>query len=330
MKPISIGIIGAAKHNWQFLAECLKSTPTQIVAVADEDPDARTRFAEHYRAGTTYADAVSLLDGADPEALLIFPGAAEILPTALAAIERGVSIFTDKHLARSPDEVAALRSALERSPVTVRVRLNKPLVPAYRTALALIGRDDGIGRPLTYSSDFHAGPYGSLANFVNNHILFHYDLARAAIGDFTVRSVLANRTGEPTVAVIVTFESERGAIGVINASSYSPGETPKERLEVVGTHGVVRVENARRVHAYRGIEASPLFTDDFGLSWEEPGAQLASNTRNGYEEQVSSFVEAVALGKREWEPTLHRLAHHIARLEETWRLLEGAGVTDAS
>lgn len=329
MSVLRIGLVGASQHNWNFLAECLKQTDGRVVALADPDATACDRFAAHYRVDALYGEASEMLDEARPDALFIFPGAADILPVALEAIRRGVSVYSDKHIVRTPDDARTLRAALEERPVTLHVSLNKPLAPAYRAALGLLGRDDGIGRPLVYSSDFHAGPYGSLSNFVNNHILFHFDLAYAGIGPFTVQSALVNRTADATVGAIVTVACASGTIGVINASSYSPGETPKERLEIVASHGIVRVENARRIQAHRGVQQSPLFAEGFGLSWEEPGAQLASNTRNGYEEQVIEFAESVAGGGSEWRPTVDRLEHHAARLAETWSLIDAAGILQA-
>ena len=89
------------------------------------------------------------------------------------------------------------------------------------------------------------------------------------------------------------------------------------------TRGIARVTNLTRIEIDPGPRDSGLFRDArFGLRWERGGAQLSTDTRNGYEEQVAAFVNSVAAHDNAWAPMVARLRHHIARLEETWHLLE--------
>lgn len=330
MKQLRVGLVGAAHRNRWFLAASLMGTRGAVVGVADPDEAARESFRRLYRAPVSVATTRELIDRARPDAVFVFPGPGPVLPDALEAIGAGCAVYADKHIARSVAELDRLEEALSRSPVALAVRLNKPLVPAYRRGLALVGVEppDGIGRPLVYSSDFHAGPYGSIHNFVDNHLVFHLDLAWAAIGRFEIRSALCNATATPTVGLLVTLCAEEGAIGTINATSYLPGDHAKERLEIVGHAGAVRVENARRLTVVPGLEpgipAGP--SGGFGLTWEETGAQLEASTRNGYEEQVRWFLDVVASdearpGDGQWRASLDRLRHHEARLREVRSLL---------
>ena len=136
MKTAIIGC-GGISHVHRAVLSAMDGV--EIVAVADIKPD-RAQAAAAACGARAYRDYLTLLDAEKPDCVHICTPHALHTPMALAALQRGIHVLTEKPCATSPAEIDALIRAQRESGRQVGVcfqnRYN-PAVQALVAALAL-------------------------------------------------------------------------------------------------------------------------------------------------------------------------------------------------
>jgi myo-inositol 2-dehydrogenase / D-chiro-inositol 1-dehydrogenase len=287
----------------------------RLVAVFDTDHEACERLAAEFQ-----VDAVGSADAAiaRSEAVVISTPSKSHAELVIAAAGRGKAVFCEKPLALDVEAATAAVAAVEAADVPSMVGFSKRFDPARRALedsvrageigrvemVLLTNRDPNtIGfRPLIdYLRELHAtAPFG----LIRESTVHDFDTARALLGDeptelYAIGSNLSSSEmaefSEPDT-VSVTMRTASGSICHINGS-WRTSYGYDQRIEVVGSTGMLRVENGPRPpvvrydetgrHTGRMFEGPPGNFDNWMFAFAE-----------AYPAELNHFVDCVLAGRR--------------------------------
>ena len=293
--PIRLGVIGAggvAQSKWLPAVARLRTLwePVELVAVAERRPEHADKVARIYGC-RTFADPIRMLEATDLDAALVLTPDAFHVNHATACLDRGLHVLVEKPLARSlVGAVALCRLADDRKRVLMAVA-NKRYAPPYRRAKELI--DAGVLHALSsFTGKFNLGyDYVDLLEAGTIHV---FDLALHLMGP--VREVFAagikrfpeTHRSYPVDTVVVTLAFESGALGSIVSSASALSFKPWERIEVVGEHAWLEVDDAYTLTVH---------DDELGPSrvWRPvlPNTLVFDTELGGYTGLLENFLQAV-------------------------------------
>jgi predicted dehydrogenase len=292
--PLRVGLIGAGGIAREHL-RAYQQFPdrVQLAAVCDVNGAAANEFAADAGVAHVYSDPARMLAEASIDAVVICTIHDQHAPLAIAALEAGCHVLTEKPLATSLQDCRAMVTAAERAGLQLMVGQNQRYAPAYRAARQAVEAGElgairgarcdvmqslpGFLRPPHWLYD--AGQSGG--GIVLSVAVHRIDLLRYLVGD-VARVTAACRSSHPDFPdgmedyAVAMFEFENGAIGELFAT-YSGFRVPWiEQTTVFGDRGVI--------HALPSFGDSPLGDT----------AMIASATRQpvepvGWEEQFKEF-----------------------------------------
>jgi predicted dehydrogenase len=272
---IQLAIIGtgnmAVGHARNFTA----MRGVALAACCDVDAERARAFSKTWKIPHWYADYNELLAKERLDGISNVTPDSMHAPVALAAIERGVPVLSEKPLATSLADARKMREAAARRKVISMVNFSYRDAPAAQAA-AELAQGGGIGRimhveasylqswlaqdawgdwrttpALTWRLSKRQGSAGTLGD-VGCHI---YDLVGLLCGDIrtiscTLRTfdkgVEGNRIGpyvlDANDSFISTVELAGGGIGTVHASRWATGHLNSLRVRVYGDQGAIEVD----------------------------------------------------------------------------------------
>jgi len=290
---LRVGLVGLGRQMTQVLAPALAQIGgARIAAVCDTDPARLDCFSRVFAAPQRFESASAMLDAAELDAVLVAVGHDSNLPILEAALTAGVSAFVEKTPVASAGAAEQLASLQEETGRYVMAGFNRRFMDDFvelRRAVA----SPAFGEARLFQSQFHASRYDERA-FLLNHVIHHLDLARFVLGEVEVRHVEHRRWAEREDAYAISFTTDSGVIGTIQAASSLDPRFPVERVEVVGLGGNVVVDEL----GYRWNRAPGTRTGADGPGWE-PSAYRAQHVNlMGYAAELSHFLASVRAGAR--------------------------------
>jgi len=114
MRAPRLGFLGLGWIGCQRMQVLADSGIATVAAIADPHPDAQARAAQYAPDARRCADLAALLDD-DLDGIVIATPSAAHAPQAIAAFERGLSVFCQKPLARTAAEAAKVLEAARRA-----------------------------------------------------------------------------------------------------------------------------------------------------------------------------------------------------------------------
>ncbi|SFR67091.1 Predicted dehydrogenase [Halogeometricum rufum] len=293
-----IGLVGSG-----FMAEthanCYQEIPgAEVVAVASLEDDKEAFAAAHTPDADTYDDAEQMMDEADLTAVDICSPTPTHRPFIEAAVDRGLSAFCEKPLARTAADADAIVDAVADADVTFMTGHVLRYFPEYVEAKRRIDAGE-IGAPGTMTTERLSSPprYGTNSWFGDKEqsggvlldmAIHDFDYLRWVVGE--VDRVFA-RTAEwddghlhQHSSVVLRFED--GTVGHVEASwAYPEGSPFVTSYEFAGDEGLLefdaRDENAVRVSG--GAEGA-----------NAPASPLAVSP---YTKELEHFVECAETGR---------------------------------
>lgn len=137
-----VGIIGhTGRGNYGHgLDTCFgRNERCQVVALADADEKGRLEAASRLKLETTYADYHELLDKAKPDIVAIGPRwVDQHRDMAVAAAQRGIHIYMEKPMCRTPAEADEIVAACEKSDVKLALSHQTRYSPILRVVRQMI------------------------------------------------------------------------------------------------------------------------------------------------------------------------------------------------
>ncbi|WP_336206240.1 Gfo/Idh/MocA family protein [Nonomuraea sp. LPB2021202275-12-8] len=143
-RPLRGVVVGAGFIGGQWAPELLANPATRLVGWVDVEPErARASAAKLGLAGLpTGPSLTSLLDGEEPDFVVNCTVPDAHYEVTVAALERGVSVLSEKPMAVSLDEARGMVAAADRARRLFMVNQNRRYMPAlvaYRRTVADLG-----------------------------------------------------------------------------------------------------------------------------------------------------------------------------------------------
>ncbi len=310
VRPARVAIIGSGNVTHFYLTGAAKFPSVELVACADLDPERARALATRGGFAAMPVEAI-LADRTIDVALVLTPPAAHA-PVALAAIEAGKHVYSEKPLATSREDARRVLDAARAAGLRVGAAPDTFLGGGLQTARAVI--DDGlIGTPLVATAAVsHTGPErwhddprifyapggGPLLDVGPYYVTALVNLlgsvaAVAAIGRGvgSERSVAAGALAGTTITadvpttVIGTLTFASGVIGSLFASFDTAGSRVPH-IEIHGTEGSLSLGDPN--HFGGEVWFRPLGSE----TWEDIPLRFPSDVERGI--GLADMVEAIA------------------------------------
>lgn len=334
---VRVAFIGAGGHSFRNVYPTFQYAPVDLVAICDLDADRAAAFARQFGASASYTDHREMLTKEKPDAVFIVTtydehGRPQATQLALDALGAGCHVWMEKPTAASVAEVRELMDTSQRVNRYVMTGLKKIFFPSITRAKEIINSVE-FGRPTSIYIRYPQSmpPLEERGDLRNVQGLLDHIYHPGAIINYLMGQVDSiSYHWEPFSGGSVTsLKFTSGAVGTLHMPGARSGTAPLERLEVVGEHAVIVVDNGVKVTYYRpaerpayGRSASYLVDNDVApLTWEPEFSLGQLYNKNifylGYVQEVVHFCESVLT---ETPPSKGTLAQslEIAKLFEAY------------
>ena len=255
MKRLNVGLIGVGRLGRIYARDLAGRIPeTRLVAVADTAGTLAQDMAAELDVARAYTDPMALLDDPAVDAVVIATPTHVHRDHVLAAADRRKPTFCEKPPALSLDEVAAMKTAIERSGMFFQMGFMRRFDPGYAAAKKQI--DAGrIGAPLVFKATSrdpfrpsleYANPASSGGMLIDMGI-HDFDLARWFMGDVRNVSAIGATIAYPELATvgdidnaIVSLTFSSGTLGVVDLTR-SGIYGYDIATEILGLEGTIRI-----------------------------------------------------------------------------------------
>jgi predicted dehydrogenase len=237
-----------------------------------------------------HASIRALLAACTPDLILVTAADPAHVPAASETIRAGIPCLVEKPLARTLADARGLCELAERSGVLLAGVANKRFSPPYAMAKSIITSGGLKSGPRMFQGKFTLGyPYVDLLESGTVHMfdLVLWFMGRVkslhAVGTFT-----GGDEGRRLDGAIISFVFVSGAVGSLATSSAALSFKPWERVEIIGTNALLRVEDQFEL---------TLWDDEIGpaKSWRPaiPNTLLFDESFGGYAGLLDNVLDAV-------------------------------------
>jgi len=300
---LNVGLIGLGRLGRVYARDLAGRIPeTRLVAVADTAGSLAAEVAAELDVARAYTDPMALMDDAAVDAVVIATPTRRHREHVIAAAERRKPTFCEKPPALSLDEVAAMKTAIERSGVFFQMGFMRRFDAGYAAAKQQI--DAGrIGTPLVFKATSrdpfrpsleYANPASSGGMLIDMGI-HDFDLARWFMGDVGTVSAIGATIAYPELAAVgdidnaivsLTFTSGKlGAVDLTRSGIYGYDIS----TEILGLEGTIRIGYLRETPIL-------VMTKDGGVS-HDTVPYFMERFRDAYTHQLQDFARNVQHAK---------------------------------
>jgi len=339
--------IGAGGHALRNVYPTFRYAPVDLVAICDLDQPRAEAYARMFGAARIYADYREMLRAEQPEAVFIVTsyepdGRIQATDIAMEALAAGAHVWMEKPTASSVRDVEALMARSKETGRFVMTGLKKVFFPTIQKVKSII-TSPAFGEVSSVYVRYPQGmpPFKDRGDDRRMIGLVDHIYHPAAILQYLMGPIERfSYEWEPRRGgSVASLRFASGAVGALHLAAGGSGGSPLERLEVIGEHENVVVENGARLTYYRrcvrpayGRAASFITDDDSApLVWEPEfslGQLYNSNLFTlGYAQEVRSFCDCVLTGTPPDRGALEAVLE-IVKLFEAYRRTD-AGVTAA-
>ncbi len=286
---VRIAIIGAGHMGCLHAKNLSQDERVEVVAIADIALDRAQKAAAEY--GCLPCASLDEIFALEPDAVYVATPNALHTEPVLAALERGIHVFSEKPMATDLKEARQILDAVERSGLIYQIGFNRRFAPVYQFARGLIAK--GF-TPLSANAKMNRGELQNprwvgdpalTGGFLYESTIHVLDMMRWLMGE--VAEVLcrteANLYAEmDDFAAILTFET--GHHAVLSSCAHSSWAFPFERIEVYGDHASIVTEEMEKATYSPGLGQEIVTQDCFQIPLAE---------KWGYVEEDRLFVDAL-------------------------------------
>lgn len=327
---LRIGWIGCGIHATQMLLPQLLRHDVQIVALCDIDADRLTQAGRQFGVSRLTSDAQELIATPGLDAVGMAVGPDQHLAFGVAALEKGLPVFMEKPPSGSAAGARQLAEASRRSGKPLLVGFMKRYSVGNKIAHNVL-KSGRFGDVLGLTGYYMTAPGYFAGNvdytgFLLHHCVHYMDLVSHLVSPVTR---IAARKVEKTPGRIlfhVGFDFECGAIGTVVMGTVQSRGTPVERIEIMGDHQRLEVEDVVEVRWHRNPPfkvADPtatLLDAEDSLTWKPNFTAAANEDYKGYHALLADVVPAL-MGETTPAPTIYDGVIAMERLEDMRRQL---------
>ncbi len=254
-----VGIIGAGNFTSATILPCLKKLNADIKYIASSGGLSSTSMAKKYQISNSTTNYKEILSDSDTDLVLITTKHNMHSAMVLEVIKSGKSVFVEKPLALTNDELDEIVKEYNQHNVTISVGFNRRFAPLAKKMKKVLGSDNS---PMNIIATMNAGFISSDAWVHDMEIgggriigeACHYiDLCTYFSGSNIV-SVCMNAMGanpqENSDNASILLKYENGANAVINYFANGSKSYSKERVEVFSQGRTLIMDNWRTLKGY--------------------------------------------------------------------------------
>lgn len=302
---VRLGVIGAGNFARSvLLPELRKLDGVELRGVVTASAPSGHQTATRFGFGYAASDWREVVNDPDVDAVLIATRHDLHARVAAAALRTGKSVFLEKPMALSPEQLDDVLDAWRSSRRVLQVGFNRRFAPTFQRLkqefasrrqplVAMYRVNAGAVSPTSWVVDPVEGG-GRLLGEVCHMVDTLVDLVGDQVA--TVYTAAANGPGDD---VVLTLTFEDGSVGTIVYASGGDRSLPKEYLEVLGGGRVAVLDDFRTVRLHGGGSARAV------------GGRLARQDK-GHAAELTAFVAAVRNGGA--SPLDPDVAAHVTRV----------------
>ena len=322
---LKIGWIGCGTHATQMLLSQILRYDVRITALCDIDGARLSRAGRQFGVNRLFTDAHELIKSGEIDAVGMAVGPDQHLEFGLAALKQRLPVFMEKPSSGTADGARALRSASEKSGQPLLIGFMKRYSVGNKIAHNIVQSGD-FGPVLGLTGYYMTAPgyfEGSVdyTGFFLHHCVHYMDLVSYLVSPVTNQTARKVEKTPGRVLFHVNFDFECGAIGSIAMGTIQSRGAPVERLELMGDHQRIEVDNVADVTWHRNPEfktddpAGRLLNDQDSLIWRPNFTAAANEDFKGYHALLGDVVPAL-MGIPTDSPTIHDSVIAMDRLEQ--------------
>lgn len=327
---LKLGWIGCGIHATQMLLPQLVRHDVELAALCDIDGERLRNAGRQFGVKMLTSDAKTLLATPGLDAVGMAVGPDQHLAFGKAALERGLPVFMEKPPSGSAAGARELLAVSEKARKPLLLGFMKRYSIGNRMAANIV-RSGRFGDVLGLTGYYMTAPGYFAGNvdylgFLLHHCVHYMDLASFLVSP--VRSIAARKVEKKPGRLLfhVGFEFECGAIGTIAMGTVQSRGAPVERIELMGDHQRIEIEDVVEIHWHRD---PPFKVDDPGaslgddcdtLTWKPNFTAAANEDPKGYHALLADVVPAL-VGAATPAPTISDGVVAMERLEDLRRKL---------
>jgi myo-inositol 2-dehydrogenase/D-chiro-inositol 1-dehydrogenase len=321
---LKIGWIGCGIHATQMLLPQLVRHDVRVAALCDIDGARLAEAGRQFGVSTLTTDAKELLATPGIDAVGMAVGPDQHLAFGKAALERGLPVFMEKPPSGTAAGARELLAASEKTRKPLLVGFMKRYSVGNKIAANIV-KSGKFGEVLGITGYYMTAPGYFAGNvdytgFFLHHCVHYMDLVSFLVSP--VKSISARKVEKTPGRVLfhVGFEFESGAIGNIAMGTIQSRGTPVERIELMGDHQRIEVDDVIEVRWYRNPAfkvsdpAATLSDDVDALTWKPNFTAAANEDPKGYFSLLADVVPALR-GEMTPAPTIADGVVAMERLE---------------
>jgi myo-inositol 2-dehydrogenase / D-chiro-inositol 1-dehydrogenase len=321
---LKIGWIGCGVHATQMLLPQLVRHDVELVALCDIDGARLADAGRQFGVSTLTNDAAALIATKGLDAVGMAVGPDQHLAFGTAALERGLPVFMEKPPSGSAAGARALRDASEKAGKPLLVGFMKRYSAGNKIAHNIV-QSGKFGRVLGLTGYYMTAPGYFAGNvdytgFFLHHCVHYMDLVSHLVSPVTHISARKVEAVPGRVLFHVALDFACGAIGTIAMGTMQSRGTPVERIELMGDHQRIEVDNIIDVRWLRNPAfkiddpQATLAGDVDTLSWRPNFTAAANEDPKGYHALLADVVPGL-MGASTPAPTIHDGVIAMERLE---------------
>jgi len=314
-QTVRLGVIGAGSFARSVLLPAMKKLDVELRGVATASAPSAQQTATRFGFGYAATDWQQVLDDEFVDAVLVATRHDLHATVAAAALRAGKSVFLEKPMALSSDELDDLLDAAHSSGRVLQIGFNRRFAPTYQQLKAQFAPTKRRG-PLVMAYRVNAGPVASTSWVIDPvqgggrligevcHMLdLLVDLVGAPVTSVFTQPIAAG----PADDMLLTLSFGDGSIGTIVYASGGDRSLPKEQLEVLGSGNAAVLDDFRTLHVHAGGRTTRI------------GGRIPRLDK-GHAAELAAFFSAVRSGNA--SPVDPDEAAHVTRV--TFAAVESA------
>ena len=283
---VRLGFIGAGNYATSMLLPHLRdSSEVELVSVATTKALSGLNAQRKFGFTTITTSVESVLDDDTLDAVFIVTRHHSHAGLVCQALERGLTVFVEKPLALTEEQLAAVLDTVERTgSARLMVGFNRRFAPLFTDLQERFGSSRG---PVSARYLINAGRLAPGSWYLNEELEGsrfageggHFiDTLSALVGHHPVEAYATAAGGN----VHTTLRFVDGSVGTISYVTDGSSRFPKETLDVVGDGRNGRLDNFQRVTVWSAKDKS--------------GRRMVAGQDKGQRAQLDRFVQAVRTG----------------------------------
>ncbi|WEX90909.1 Gfo/Idh/MocA family oxidoreductase [Sinorhizobium garamanticum] len=327
---LKIGWIGCGVHATQMLLPQLVRHDVELAALCDIDGKRLASAGRQFGVSRLTSDAAELISMSGIDAIGMAVGPDQHLAFGKAALARGLPVFMEKPPSGSAAGARELLAASEKSGKPLLVGFMKRYSAGNRIAANIL-RSGRFGEIYGLTGYYMTAPGYFAGNvdytgFFLHHCVHYMDLVSFLVSPVSRLSARKVEKERGKVLFHVHFDFECGAIGTIAMGTTQSRGAPVERIEIMGDHQRIEIDNVIEVRWNRN---PPFKVDDpaatlsdtvDSLTWKPNFTAAANEDPKGYHSLLADVVPTLG-GATTAAPTIRDGVVAMERLETLRREL---------